>query len=80
MDASSKRAAKQEAKQALKDLESLRNHRVHAQDIVSHDGVQIIRTTQRGRVGCGLSQRSRVGCGLTPSIGLSACDERAWAK
>lgn len=43
MDQTSKRAAKQ----AVKDLESLRNHLVHAQDIVSHDWMQIIRITQR---------------------------------
>jgi hypothetical protein len=34
-------------KQFVKELESLRNHLVHAQDIVSHDWAQIIRTTQR---------------------------------
>jgi len=31
----------------IKDLESLRNHLAHAQDIVSHDWVQIIRLAHR---------------------------------
>jgi hypothetical protein len=35
------------AKQLVKDLESLRNHLAHAQDIVSHDWIQIIRIAQR---------------------------------
>lgn len=34
-------------KQLVKALESLRNHLVHAQDIVSHDWVPIIHITQR---------------------------------
>ena len=34
-------------KQVAKELESLRNHLVHAQDIVSHDWLQIIRITHR---------------------------------
>jgi hypothetical protein len=39
--------SKRVGKQFVKELESLRNHLVHAQDIVSHDWAQIIRTTQR---------------------------------
>jgi hypothetical protein len=39
--------ARRVGKQVEKDLESLRNHLVHAQDIVAHDGVRIIRITQR---------------------------------
>lgn len=40
-------ASKRAGKQLIKELESLRNHLVHSQDIVSHDWVQIIRITQR---------------------------------
>lgn len=39
--------SKRAGKQLVKALESLRNHLVHAQDIVSHDWVQIIHITQR---------------------------------
>jgi len=39
--------SKRAAKQLIKDLESLRNHLAHSQDIVAHDWVQIIRITQR---------------------------------
>lgn len=39
--------SKRIGKQLAKELESLRNHLVHAQDIVSHDWLQIIRITQR---------------------------------
>jgi hypothetical protein len=35
------------AKRAIKELESLRNNLAHAQDIVSHDWVQIARMSQR---------------------------------
>ena len=35
------------AKRAVKELESLRNHLAHAQDIVSHDWAQIARLSQR---------------------------------
>ena len=35
------------AKRAVKELESLRNHLAHAQDIVSHDWAQIARMSQR---------------------------------
>ena len=35
------------AKRAVKDLESLRNHLAHAQDIVTHDWAQIARLSQR---------------------------------
>ena len=47
--ASFEQRCKRAAKRAVKDLESLRHHLVHAQDIVSHDWVQIIRITQRVR-------------------------------
>jgi len=40
-------SSKRVGKQIVKDLESLRNHLVHAQDIVAHDWVQVIRITQR---------------------------------
>lgn len=39
--------SKRAAKELIKDLESLRNHLAHSQDIVSHDWVQIIRLTHR---------------------------------
>jgi hypothetical protein len=39
--------SKRVAKQLIKELESLRNHLAHSQDIVAHDWVQIIRITQR---------------------------------
>jgi hypothetical protein len=39
--------SKRAGKQLIKALESLRNHLVHAQDIVSHDWVQIVHITQR---------------------------------
>lgn len=39
--------SKRMGKQVAKTLESLRNHLVHSQDIVSHDWLQIIRITQR---------------------------------
>ena len=39
--------SKRAAKALIKDLESLRNHLAHAQDIVSHDWVQIIRLAHR---------------------------------
>lgn len=46
--------SKRAGKQLIKALESLRNHLVHAQDIVSHDWVQIIHITQRmARLGGG---------------------------
>ncbi len=46
--------SKRAGKQLVKALESLRNHLVHAQDIVSHDWVQIIHITQRmARLGGG---------------------------
>jgi len=35
------------AKRAVKELESLRNHLAHAQDVVSHDWAQIARLSQR---------------------------------
>jgi len=35
------------AKRAIKELESLRNHLAHAQDIVSHDWAQIVRLVER---------------------------------
>jgi len=35
------------ARKAIKELESLRNHLAHAQDIVSHDWAQIARMSQR---------------------------------
>jgi hypothetical protein len=40
-------SSRRTAKQVVKDLESLRNHLAHAQDIVSHDWLQIIRIAQR---------------------------------
>ena len=40
-------ATKGVAKRAVKDLESLRNHLAHAQDIVTHDWAQIARLSQR---------------------------------
>lgn len=40
-------SSRRTAKQLVKDLESLRNHLAHAQDIVSHDWIQIIRIAQR---------------------------------
>ncbi len=39
--------SKRMGKQVVKEMESLRNHLMHAQDIVSHDWLQIIRLTQR---------------------------------
>jgi hypothetical protein len=39
--------SKSVAKRAVKELESLRNHLAHAQDIVSHDWAQIARLSQR---------------------------------
>ena len=39
--------SKRAARELIKDLESLRNHLAHSQDIVSHDWVQIIRLTHR---------------------------------
>ena len=39
--------SKRAGKQLIKALESLRNHLVHAQDVVSHDWVQIVHITQR---------------------------------
>ena len=39
--------SKRAGKELIKDLESLRNHLAHAQDIVSYDWVQIIRLAQR---------------------------------
>jgi hypothetical protein len=38
--------SKRMAKQRIKELESLRNHLAHSQNLVSHDWVQIIRITQ----------------------------------
>jgi len=38
---------KRAAKQAIKELESLRNNLAHSQDIVTHDWAQIARMTQR---------------------------------
>jgi hypothetical protein len=38
---------KSTAKQAVKELESLRNNLAHSQDIVTHDWAQIARMTQR---------------------------------
>jgi hypothetical protein len=35
------------AKQVLRELESLRNHLAHAQDIVTHDWPQIVRLVLR---------------------------------
>ena len=35
------------AKPVIKDLQSLRNHLAHAQDIVSHDWTQIVRLARR---------------------------------
>jgi len=40
-------ATKGAAKRAVKELESLRNHLAHAQDVVSHDWAQIARLSQR---------------------------------
>ncbi len=40
-------ATRGEARQVLKELESLRNHLAHAQDIVSHDWAPIVRLTRR---------------------------------
>lgn len=39
--------SKRTAKLLTKELESLRNHLAHSQDIATHDWVQIIRITQR---------------------------------
>jgi hypothetical protein len=39
--------SKRAAKELIKDIESLRNHLAHSQDIVSHDWVQIIRLAHR---------------------------------
>ncbi len=39
--------SKRAAKALIKDIESLRNHLAHSQDIVSHDWVQIIRLAHR---------------------------------
>ncbi|WP_291993510.1 HD domain-containing protein [Candidatus Accumulibacter sp. ACC003] len=39
--------SKRAGKELIKDLESLRNHLAHSQDIVSHDWVQIIRMAYR---------------------------------
>ena len=38
---------KRSGKQAIKNLESLRNNLAHAQDIVTHDWAQIARMSQR---------------------------------
>ena len=46
LDLPSKRAAKQ----AIKNLESLRNNLAHGQSIVAHDWPQIARMTQRLRL------------------------------
>jgi len=40
-------ASKKVRKRLIRELESLRNHLVHSQDIVSHDWPQIIRITHR---------------------------------
>jgi hypothetical protein len=40
-------ASKKVGKRLIRELESLRNHLVHSQDIVSHDWPQIIRITHR---------------------------------
>ena len=40
-------ASKSIAKRAIKELESLRNHLAHAQDIVMHDWPQIARLSMR---------------------------------
>jgi hypothetical protein len=40
-------ASKRSGKQAIKNLESLRNNLAHAQDIVTHDWAQIARMSQR---------------------------------
>jgi hypothetical protein len=39
--------SKKVAKRAIKDIESLRNHLAHAQDIVQHDWAQIARLSMR---------------------------------
>jgi hypothetical protein len=39
--------SKRSGKQAIKNLESLRNNLSHAQDIVTHDWAQIARMSQR---------------------------------
>ena len=39
--------SKKSAKRAIHDLESLRNHLAHAQDIVQHDWPQIARMSVR---------------------------------
>jgi hypothetical protein len=39
--------SKSGAKRAINDLESLRNHLAHAQDIVQHDWPQIARLSMR---------------------------------
>jgi len=39
--------SKKVAKRAIKDIESLRNHLAHAQDIVQHDWPQIVRLSMR---------------------------------
>lgn len=40
-------ASKRQAKQAAKDLQSLRNNLAHAQDIVSHDWPMVVRLAKR---------------------------------
>lgn len=40
-------ASRRAARQVAKELESLRNHLAHAQDVVSHDWAQIARMTRR---------------------------------
>jgi hypothetical protein len=40
-------ASKKGAKRAIRELESLRNHLAHAQDIVQHDWAQIARMSMR---------------------------------
>jgi hypothetical protein len=40
-------ASKRTGKALFKDMESLRNHLAHSQDIVSHDWIEIIRIAQR---------------------------------
>lgn len=48
------------AKRVIKDLQSLRNHLAHAQDIVSHDWTQIVRLARRlDAVGTGDGEGSR---------------------
>jgi hypothetical protein len=39
--------SKKVAKRGIKELESLRNHLAHAQDIVQHDWAQIARLSKR---------------------------------